>query len=143
MTRLNLVPPEELADQHLFAEWREIKMVPRSLARSLQARGTQGVLRVVPPTFRLNEGHVCFFYDKGHYLQRRYAALTRELLDRGIHDFDRTAKLDKLGIYGTLPLAFCSDYEPTEDALAIVRDRLAVRLGQRPGWYRMRGVPFL
>ena len=25
MTRVNLVPVEELADQHLFAEWREIK----------------------------------------------------------------------------------------------------------------------
>ena len=35
MTRINLVPPEELTDQHLFAELREIKMVPRSLARSL------------------------------------------------------------------------------------------------------------
>lgn len=37
MTRINLVPPEELMDQHLFAEFREIKMVPKSLRRSLQA----------------------------------------------------------------------------------------------------------
>ena len=34
MTRINLVPPEELMDQHLFAEFREIKMV--SLRRGLK-----------------------------------------------------------------------------------------------------------
>lgn len=38
MTRINLVPPSELMDQHLFAEFREIKMVPRSLHRSIVAR---------------------------------------------------------------------------------------------------------
>lgn len=37
MTRINLVPVEELMDQHLFAEFREIKMVPKSLRRSLRA----------------------------------------------------------------------------------------------------------
>lgn len=47
MTRLNLVPVAELSDQHLFAEWREIKMVPRSLARSVRARGCQGVLDTI------------------------------------------------------------------------------------------------
>lgn len=37
MTRINLVPPRELMDQHLFAEFREIKMVPRALYRSLES----------------------------------------------------------------------------------------------------------
>lgn len=37
MTRVNLVPVTELADQHLFAEFRELKMVPKSLARSLRS----------------------------------------------------------------------------------------------------------
>ena len=43
MTRINLVPPEELMDQHLFAEFREIKMVPKSLRRSLRAAEARDV----------------------------------------------------------------------------------------------------
>lgn len=30
MTHINLVPPDELMDQHLFAEFREIKIVAYS-----------------------------------------------------------------------------------------------------------------
>ena len=37
MTRINLIHPSELTDQHLFAEFREIKMIPKSLRRSLRA----------------------------------------------------------------------------------------------------------
>ena len=37
MTRINLVPPEELSDQHLVAEYREIFMVGYSLQRSLRS----------------------------------------------------------------------------------------------------------
>ncbi len=42
MTRINLVPSQELMDQHLFAEFREIKMVPKSLRRSIAARRDMG-----------------------------------------------------------------------------------------------------
>lgn len=65
MTRINLVPPSELTDQHLFAEFREIKMVPKALARSLKGRRPRGVLEAIPKEFTLNTGHVMFFYDKG------------------------------------------------------------------------------
>lgn len=139
MTRINLVPPEELMDQHLFAEWREIKMVPKSLARSLTARGQAGVLSMVPKHYTLNTGHVSFFYDKGEYLRRRYADLTAELRNRGVN-FDSAAVLDADGVYASLPPEFQKDYEPTADALAIVRERIALRISQRPGWYRYRGV---
>ena len=37
MRRINLVPPEELSDQHLVAEYREIFMVGSSLQRSLKS----------------------------------------------------------------------------------------------------------
>lgn len=140
MTRLNLIPPGELTDQHLFAEWREIKMVPKSLARSLEARGQAGVLRMVPPTFRLNTGHVSFFYDKGAYLRDRYEVLTKELLERGVHDFNRSAQLDENCVYAGLPEAFQKDYTATFCGKMETRERIALRISQRPGWYRMRGV---
>jgi deoxyribonuclease (pyrimidine dimer) len=37
MTRINLLPPEELSDQHLIAEYREIFMFGSSLQRSLKS----------------------------------------------------------------------------------------------------------
>ena len=38
MTRINIIPPSELTDQHLIAEYREIFMVPASLRRTLKSK---------------------------------------------------------------------------------------------------------
>lgn len=147
MTRLNLVPPEELADQHLFAEFREIKMVPKSLARSLRAALNRAivvrqpypdevadVLGRAPRVYTLGTGHVSFFYDKGLYLQQRYSALRHELRRRRV-DFNEAALLDPDRVFERDP-RLRNDYTPTPEALALVRERIADRLALRPGWYR-------
>ena len=65
MTRINIVEPSELTDQHLIAEYREITMVPGSLKRTLVSKiGYQE--KRVPKKFTLNGGHVYFFYNKGN-----------------------------------------------------------------------------
>ena len=79
MTRINLVPAENLADQHLFAEWREIKMVPAALRRSLRTKTIQSILKSVPSRYTLNTGHVTFFYNKMKFLTDRYEILSNEL----------------------------------------------------------------
>lgn len=140
MTRINLVPPEELTDQHLFAEWREIKMVPKSLARSIKARGVQGVLRMVPREFTLNTGHVSFFYDKGAYLATRYDELTDELVSRGVN-FNREAEFDPDKVYLHHAAHFFGRYTPTEQALQIIRQRIAEKIAMKPQWYRYKGQP--
>ena len=38
MTRINIIPVEELTDQHLIAEYREIFMIGSSLQRSLKSK---------------------------------------------------------------------------------------------------------
>ena len=38
MTRINIIPPRELYDQHLIAEYREMLMVPASLKRTLASK---------------------------------------------------------------------------------------------------------
>lgn len=150
MTRINLVPPDELMDQHLFAEFREIKMVPKSLNRSLVALGKRHILstdirrellRKVPSAFTLNTGHVSFFYDKGLYLRQRYAALREELRRRGIN-FNEGSELDPDGVYGAHPY-LCNAYEPTPEALAIIRERIAEKIALRPHWYRYEGKPIV
>jgi deoxyribonuclease (pyrimidine dimer) len=125
-------------DQHLFAEFREIKMIPKSLARSIAARGVQGVLKRVPPAFTLNTGHVSFFYDKGAYLHERYWLLRMELLRRGFN-INLAALLDPDHTFASLPDTFFSDYEPTPEALQIIRTRIAEKIAMRPGWYRYEG----
>lgn len=141
MTRLNLVPPEELADQHLFAEFRELKMVPRSLARTLYSGLRQQfvdpvayALHKVPPEYVLGTGHVSFFYDKGTYLARRYSLLRQELARRGVN-FDQAAPWDASGVFDQ-DARLRNDYTPTPAALALVRERIQSRLAMRPAWYR-------
>lgn len=136
MTRINLVPVQELMDQHLFAEFREIKMVPKSLARSIRAHGIHGVLISIPHKFVLGKGHVSFFYDKGAYLGRRYVQIREELDRRGIN-FNREALLDPDGVYLRHAAHFFGSYEPTEEALALIRARIAERIAKKPQWYRL------
>jgi deoxyribonuclease (pyrimidine dimer) len=125
-------------DQHLFAEFREIKMVPKSLARSITARGVEGVLKRIPPAFTLNTGHVSFFYDKGAYLRERYALLRAELERRGIN-FNRESELDPDGTMLATP--WCGHYTATPEALRIIRERIAEKIALKPHWYRYEGKP--
>ena len=139
MTRINLVPVEELMDQHLFAEYREIKMIPKSLSRSLAARGIEGVLKMIPKDYTLNKGHVSFFYNKGLYLHHRYGQLRHEVLMRG-YNIDATVPLDPDGVFDMIPAdKFLNEYLPTQEALAIIRERIKEKLALRPGWYRYYG----
>ena len=82
MTRINLVNPSELTDQHLIAEYREIFMVGGSLNRNLNSKVGYREDRV-PKQYTLNTGHVYFFYNKGKYLHRRYKQLITEMKRRG------------------------------------------------------------
>ena len=74
MTRINLVPPIELTDQHLIAEYREIFMVAGSLRRTLLSKNGYDESKV-SKKYTLNKGHVYFFYNKGKYLHKRYLDL--------------------------------------------------------------------
>ena len=138
MTRCNLVPPSELADQHLFAEWRELKMFPKSLARSLRARGLQGVLDIIPAEYTLGKGHVSFFYNKGAYLSTRYIALTAELRKRGVN-FDIASTFDPGHVFA-LNSSLFGPYCPTEAALVVIRTRIAEKIAMKPEWYRWTRV---
>ena len=119
MTRVNLVPVTELADQHLFAEFRELKMVPKSLARSLRAAehrrkwqsAEEHVLAGIPREYVLGAGHVSFFYDKGLFLQQRYSLIRHELRRRGVN-FDENSLLDPDRVFER-DARFRNDYTPT------------------------------
>ena len=65
MTRINIIEPSELTDQHLIAEYREIFMVGSALQRSLKSKNWEKTKKNLPKEFTLNAGHVKFFFNKG------------------------------------------------------------------------------
>lgn len=133
MTRINVIDPTVLTDQHAMAEYRELPMVMGSLRRSLLSR--RG-LPPIPKAYTLNAGHVTFFYNKGKFLEDRYRALVNELTSRGYTlDPDRAADFTMFtdnGLYG--------DWLPDRHALSINAERITERINQKPHWYRYNGV---
>ena len=131
MTRINLVEPSELTDQHLIAEYREIFMVGGSLNRTLNSKVGYREDRV-PKRYTLNTGHVYFFYNKGKYLHKRYHELIDEMKKRGFQpDKSRvfpTRVFEDNGLY--------NDWMPTTEDYKIIRQRIEEKIAMKPNWYR-------
>jgi len=133
LTRINIVPVEELTDQHLMAEYREIFMIGSALQISLKSRDWDP--KRIPKKFTLNTGHVMFFYNKGKYLYNRYEQIKEELTKRNF-------KLDKSRLFKVtqFPTEYYNDWEPTKEDQAIVWQRIEERIQEKPEWYRHYGV---
>ncbi|MBN6710233.1 pyrimidine dimer DNA glycosylase/endonuclease V [Haemophilus haemoglobinophilus] len=116
MTRINLVPVEELCDQHLLAEHRELTRIPNAVAKGKYH------LRGQPFDYKLGEGHVRFFFDKLSFLKKRYDLLHQECKQRGFNvQYIWPENLpDDISLW--------KDYEPTENALKINRTRIKERM---------------
>jgi deoxyribonuclease (pyrimidine dimer) len=137
MTRVNLVYVQDLADQHLFAEWREIKMVPAALRRSLKTRQAADILRDIPRVYTLNEGHVTFFFDKMRFLAERYQLLTDELLARNYHISEHDANEI---FFEDIPAVFSQrDWQATPPEIEVNVARIVLRLKEKPNWYKHYG----
>ena len=121
MTRINIIPVEELTDQHLIAEYREIFMVGSALQRSLKSPNWD--FKNIPKKFNLGSGHVMFFYDKGKYLYKRYCELRTEMRKRRFNpDSKREYKLDQW------PDSLFNDWIPTKEDQKIIRQRLEEKI---------------
>ena len=137
MTRVNVVPVDELTNQHLMAEWREIPHVPKALARTIKSKAGFNPKKVASE-YLLNTGHVYFFYDKLRFLEKRLRQIQCELLERGYNiDGQRIVKFD-----GFHP-KFYNDYDPSPEARKINRARIYERLWTKPHLYKYWNTPFL
>jgi len=121
MTRINCVPVQELCNKHLFAEWRELPRINKYIEKSLNSSNPINI----PPEYVLGTGHVKFFYTKLSYLLKRYNELTNELLERG-YNIERK----KLAITGVAH--WFNQWEPTEEAMELNRQRIKERLPNNP-----------
>lgn len=139
--RVNVLHPSYLTDQHLVAEYREVKMGPKALSRSLGS--LKGVdKKRISPSYTLNTGHTYFFYDKNGFLERRLSQLIEEMQKRGFQT-NHTELIDDSYDYngGVWDDEWWNDWEPTEEALHINLERIIYRLSTKEGWYKFWGRP--
>ena len=128
-----MIPIEELTRQHLQGEYKEITRV-FGLARKAQFDIIKGK-RKLPQEYTMGTGHVAFFYDKLKFIADRYESLVLEmqgsfgsnephLQRRGYkpNPIPRKDLLDKIDV------RLYNDYVPTQEAIAINRERINLRL---------------
>ena len=122
MTRINVVPVEELSRQHLLAEYREITRLPGNLQQSLTRKSKLFSMSEIPPKYVLGPGHVKFFFNKMKFLENRYISILNEMVKRGYKpNFTDTT------IFSNCSAVFYNDYIPTPEAIQINRERIAER----------------
>lgn len=110
------VEPKLLTDEHLFAESRELKMLP-----SLFNRVGYSSIKKVPKEFSLGAGHMLFFLYKPTYSLARYRLVLDECWKRGFNVPDES---DRWSVYSGL----VDCYAETGKERDIVVDRIAQRI---------------
>ncbi len=127
MTRINTIPPADLTDAHLLAEYRELPRIHALVLLALRAnRPLTG-----PDRYTMGAGHVRFFYTRTAYLSRRQTAIIAELVDRGyqLSHLEAPAPLD------------ASTWEPDEQDRQVNLERLRERLAKPGARYTHRRAP--
>lgn len=144
MTRVNAdLCPAVLTDQHLLAEYREMRRIPRSLLKSLAGKSVAAVIGQIPADFRLGAGHLKFFYDKGYFLIGRHALLRRELLKRA-YRLNDDGVFDNLGVYRQHPAFLGPDnYAFSSQARAVIVERIMETTRHRPDLYTLNRAPIV
>jgi deoxyribonuclease (pyrimidine dimer) len=130
MTRINVVPPEELHSKHLVAEYRELPRIFKLAVAAYQA----GRMPPKSDECRLGTGHVAFFYDKLGFLRDRQRALIAEMLRRGYNPTHVKVDFE-------FPDALLGSWQPDAAALAINRQRIAERQPSAEKPLSRRSVP--
>lgn len=135
MTRINVVPPDELYDQHLIAEIREL---PRMFTYIEQ---NYNKMVGAPKVYVLGGGHMKFFANKAAYLYNRQVALLDEAKRRNFNINFNIKEFEER--YLNLPDSARLDYAPTEDAIELNRKRINERVAAaKEGFqYRYYGKP--
>ena len=127
ITRINVVPPQELTRQHLLAEIRELPRV-FTMVKGYKSQGVNYYnfkrLKKQPQEYTLGTGHMAFFSDKLGWLADRYEALCDEWRSRGY----KIQQVEQKDLIEGIDTKFLGGYNVTHEALDINRQRIADRL---------------
>lgn len=124
MTRINIIPPKVLTDQHLIGEYNEIRR-PVGLALKRHAKLGKRGFEGLPKNYTLGGGHVLFFYDKLAYLHNRFYEICNEMTNRG---FNPQGNFDTSQIFSVGADYLFNDWTPTEDDKRILKARLIEKI---------------
>ena len=136
MTRINLIPVENLTRQHLIAEYRELPHVYRHVLRAQERGETRESVRArAPAEFRFGKGSILFFCDKIIWLNRRYAMLVAEMLKRGYQVNFPEPPWDRIN---QLRDEWLNDWTPSEAEIAHSLERIEDRVANPMALRRKR-----
>lgn len=131
MTRVNVVPVEELTNAHAFGEYKEI-LRPISKVKNALAKYPNKYAfykaygKKLPAAYTMGTGHETFFFDKLTYIAERYQQLCEWRKARGY----KYTEISIENLLDGLPSFVLQSYTPTQQALEINRQRIAERLGE-------------
>ena len=123
MTRINLVPVEELSDAHLLAEYREL---PRAIKQDVDISNT-------PRRYTLGKGHVKWAAQYPVFLINRYYNLVNEMKHRGFTVNFPTTALNDLAYKRKMELIVDGpSYLINDEDIEISRNRIIERYKSNP-----------
>lgn len=126
MTRINLIHPSLLTDQHLIAEYRELPRI-FGLVENKLLKNTPFISR---KKYTLWTWHVVFFYDKLVFLHDRLESIIQECQKRGFQ-IHFTTSVD----ITHFPPYLQNTYSPSQEEIAISLRRLQEKVDMKPHFY--------
>ena len=125
MTRINVVPVEELSDQHLIREYQEL---PRCIKQNINTDDA-------PLVYKLGTGHMKWAKKHSFFLVDRYFELCGEMIYRGFKVNYPASSLQKCALK-TVIYNNENSYKPTNEDLQTNSQRLIEKYKMKPDWYR-------
>lgn len=123
MTRINVgIPVQNLTDEHLLAEHREIKRVCQRFLKRYIDNNYNGI----PIKFTLNKGHELFCSFIPLYTSNRYLSIYNECINRGFNvtNYIKNWDVYKNTIYND------KDYEPKIEDINLLIQRISERINK-------------
>lgn len=125
MTRINIVLPSELSDQHLLAEYREL---PRCIKQDID---TSDILQ--SERYHLGKGHMKWAKKHSLYLLCRYSLILEEMHYRGFKPRHLLTPLIDIYLKGKEDNRY--NYYPNKEDILLSRKRLVEKYQANPGHY--------
>lgn len=122
ITRINVIPVEELHRTHLQGEYKEATRI-FGIARKAQYEFLRGKYPI-PKEYTLGTGHCKFFVPRLKFIADRYEQLTQEMQRRGY----KPKPIDRSELLAGINPKLYNDYVPTPEAIEINKQRINERM---------------
>ena len=143
MTRINIVDPAQLCDEHLRAEHRELTRIPNCIA---SGKYDPSASHKIPAEYTIRtednpaggRGHCYFFVNKLQFLYERYQAILAELSRRNFSSIDRWPYQE---VRPDTHRKYWNDYATTMEARELNTTRILERTPANPHYCSSTTIP--